>query len=66
MKKRNRPDGDFTSRYVYRGQDRNDHGIWELSLDGEVETSADERMSLRREYGWWTGWQANRRQKLAG
>ena len=66
LKKRNRPDGPSTSRYVYRGQDRNDHGIWELSLDGEVETSADERMSLRREYGWWAGWQANRRLKMAG
>ncbi len=47
-----------TPRYAYRGEDRNRHGIYELSLDGEVYTYADERLAIRREYGWWKGYNA--------
>jgi len=40
---------------VYRGEDRYRHGIWELSLDGEVATTAMERMAIKAEYGWFAG-----------
>lgn len=62
LRRRNR-DHPSVSRYIYRGEDRNRHGIWELSLDGEVQTAANERMSLRREYGWWVGWRVHRQLK---
>lgn len=65
LKRRNRGQP-FVTRYVYRGEDRNRHGIWELSLDGEVATSANERMRLKREYGWWAGWRVNRELKRVG
>jgi hypothetical protein len=65
LKRRNRGQP-FVARYVYRGEDRNGHGIWELSLDGEVATSANERMRLKREYGWWAGWRVNRELKRVG
>lgn len=65
LKRRNRGQP-FVARYVYRGEDRNHHGVWELSLDGEVATSAAERMSLRREYGWWAGWRVSRQLKRVG
>lgn len=41
-----------TPYYVFRGRDRYDHGIWELSLDGEVYTTAWERMTPRAENGY--------------
>jgi hypothetical protein len=47
-----------TPRYVYLGEDRNQHGIWELSLDGWVYTKANERLSIKAEKMWWKGWQA--------
>jgi hypothetical protein len=62
-RKRGQP---LIARYVSRGEDRNRHGIWELSPDGEVQTSANERMQLKREYGWWAGWRANCQMKRAG
>jgi len=65
LKRRNRGQP-FMARYVYRGEDRNRHGIWELSLDGEVATSVNERMSLKREYGWWAGWRVSRQLKRVG
>lgn len=55
LRRRNRGQP-LVPRYIYRGEDRNGHGIWELSFDGEVVTSANERMGIRREYGWWNGW----------
>lgn len=65
LKRRNRGQP-FVTRYVFRGEDRNGHGIWDLSLDGEVATSANERMSLKREYGWWAGWRVSRQLKQVG
>jgi hypothetical protein len=47
-----------TPRYIYLGEDRNQHGIFELSLDGHRTTRADERLRPRAEYAWWKGWQA--------
>ena len=47
-----------TPRYIYLGEDRNQHGIFELSLDGHTNTQAEERLQPRAEYAWWTGWQA--------
>jgi hypothetical protein len=47
-----------TPRYIYRGQDRNRHGIFELSLDGLARTTANERPRPRAEYAWWQKWQA--------
>jgi hypothetical protein len=44
-----------TPRYVFLGHDRNDYGIWELSLDGEVRTSTWERISIKKEYLWRLG-----------
>lgn len=41
-----------TPRYVFCGRDRNDHVIYELSLDGEVVTDAWERLSIKKEYIW--------------
>lgn len=55
-----------TPRYVYRGQDHNDHGIYELSLDGEVCTTAWERMPLKAEYMWWKGYNVHLTQLRAG
>ena len=46
-----------TPRYVYLGEDRNQHGVWELSLDGWVYTKANERLSIKAEKLWWKGWQ---------
>jgi hypothetical protein len=46
-----------TPRYVYLGEDRNKHGIWELSLDGWVYTKVNERLSIKAEKLWWKGWQ---------
>ncbi|NLF00993.1 MAG: hypothetical protein GX601_08445, partial [Anaerolineales bacterium] len=65
LKQRNRGQP-FVVRYIYRGEDRNGHGIWELSPDGEALTSANERMSLKREYGWWTGWRVSQQLKRVG
>ena len=48
-----------TPRYIYRGEDRYSHGIWEISLTGEAETTAGERLTIKREYAWWAGFQAN-------
>ena len=64
LKRRNRGQP-FVARYIYCGEDRNGHGMWELSLDGEVQTSANERMRLRREYGWWAGWKVSHQLKVA-
>lgn len=55
-----------TPRYVYRGEDPNRHGIYELSLDGEVHTTAFERMPIKQEYGWWAGRRAWQKQARAG
>jgi hypothetical protein len=41
-----------TPRYVFLGHDRNNHGLWELALDGLVRTSAWERISIKKEYVW--------------
>lgn len=49
-------------RYIYRGEDKYQHGIWEVSLDGEANTTAWERMTIRKEYGWWKGYQAHQKQ----
>ena len=46
-----------TPRYIYLGPDRNQHGIWELSLNGHTETFADERMPLKAEFTWWKNYQ---------
>lgn len=46
-----------TPRYVFLGEDRYRHGIWELSLDGWVYTKANERLSIKAERVWWKGWQ---------
>ena len=48
-----------TPRYVYRGTDRHQHGIWELSLDGHVQTVAEERMPLKAALMWWKGYRAH-------
>jgi hypothetical protein len=42
-----------TPRYVFLGRGTYQHGVWELSLDGYVYTSALERMPVRAEYSWW-------------
>ncbi len=46
-----------TPRYVYLGEDAYGHGLFELSLDGWVQTRADERLPIRAEKMWWKGWQ---------
>jgi hypothetical protein len=47
-----------TPRYIYLGEDRNQHGIFELSLDGHTNTTTNERLRPSAEYAWWKGWQA--------
>jgi hypothetical protein len=41
-----------TPRQVYRGIDRNEYAIYELTLDGELRTGAWERISIRKEWVW--------------
>lgn len=42
-----------TPRYIYLGKDRNQHGIWELSLDGYTATRVNERKAIKAEFAWW-------------
>jgi hypothetical protein len=42
--------------YVFRGTDRNQHVIYELSMDGEVVTTANERLPIKQEPYWWQGY----------
>ncbi|NPV68412.1 MAG: hypothetical protein HPY64_14815 [Anaerolineae bacterium] len=51
-----------TPRYLFRGVDRNEHVLYELTLDGRPCTSANERISIRQECVWW---RAERRYRLA-
>ena len=51
-----------TPRYIYRGEDKYQHGIWEVSLTGHAETNAWERMPIKSEYAWWKGYQAHQQQ----
>jgi hypothetical protein len=44
-----------TPRYVFRGADKHGYGIYELTLDKTLQTTAWERMSIRREYLWRAG-----------
>jgi hypothetical protein len=48
-----------TPRYVFLGEDPYGHGIWELSLDGWVSTSAQERLSIKAEKQWWKNWETH-------
>jgi hypothetical protein len=42
--------------YIFRGVDRNQHVIYELSIDGEIETTPNERLSIKKEPYWWQGY----------
>jgi hypothetical protein len=54
-----------TPRYIYRGEDKYQHGIWEVSLDGHAETTAWERMAIKKEYAWWKGYREHQKQLRA-
>lgn len=41
-----------TPRYLFRGVDRNEHVLYELTLDERPHTSVNERISIRQEYVW--------------
>ncbi len=49
-----------TPRYVFRGMDRHGHAIYELALNGELETGAWERTSIKKEYVWRRGEERHR------
>jgi hypothetical protein len=57
LERRNRTEEATTiPHHVFRGIDRNQHVIYELSIYGEVETTVNERLSIKKEPYWWQGY----------